>query len=215
MKKDITEIIFILDRSGSMSGLEEDTIGSFNSLIKKQKKQEGEAAITTVLFDNKIEKLHDSVLLSDMKKLTEEDYFTRGSTSLLDAIGFTVRDKKIVYAETLKEERPEKVMFVIITDGMENSSLNFSYDEVRQMISETKEKYNWEFLFIGANIDAVKEGSKIGIEQDRAVRYHADKKGSKLIYDQLNETIHEYRSHKEIKREWKKSIEKDFRNRSK
>ena len=155
MKKGLTELVFILDRSGSMSGLESDTIGGYNSLLEKQKKEDGECVISTVLFDDKYELLHDRINLKGIVPITEREYFVRGSTALLDAVGRTIDKIGNAQKHTAEEERAEKVMFVITTDGMENSSREYGYDKVRQMIERQKDKYGWEFIFLGANIDAV------------------------------------------------------------
>lgn len=209
-----TEMIFILDRSGSMRHLEEDTIGSFNSLIDKQKQEEGQAFITTVLFNNETKLIHLHQDIHEVNELTKKDYYASGSTSLLDAVGETVREIRFHYNDQLREERPDKVIFVIITDGMENSSTTFTASEVRKMIETSKQKYDWEFLFIGANLDAVKEGARLGITPDRAVNYHADRKGSKVVYNSVNEAMSNVRKGKKLDKKWMNDINKDFQERS-
>ncbi len=176
IKNNITELVFILDRSGSMGGLESDTIGGFNSLIEKQKKEEGECYVSTVLFDNVSEVIHDRVKLSEVKPLTEKEYYVRGCTALIDAIGGAIKHIGSIHKYARPEDVPEHTMFVITTDGMENSSHIYSSDEVKKMVEERKEKYGWEFLFIGANIDSVETAMHFGIGADRAVNYHADKR---------------------------------------
>ena len=189
MRKNLTEIVFILDRSGSMSGLELDTIGGYNSLIEKQKKEDGEAIISTVLFDDKQEVLHDRKNLQAIIPLTEKEYYVRGCTALLDAIGDAIHHIGNVHKYARVEDRPEKTLFIITTDGMENSSHRYTYDKVRHMIERQKAKYGWEFLFLGANIDAIAEASRFGIEASRAVNYKCDRRGTELNYRVLNETI--------------------------
>ena len=189
VKNNITELVFILDRSGSMAGLESDTIGGFNSLIEKQKKEDGKCFVTTVLFDNLIERLHDRVSLEKIGPMTDKEYYVRGCTALIDAIGSGIDHIIDVHRYIRKEDVPEHTMFVIITDGMENASRNYRSEQVKRMIKKQKEKYGWEFLFIGANIDAVETAGSYGIEADRAVNYHADKKGTKVVYDAVCETV--------------------------
>lgn len=188
MKNNITELVFILDRSGSMSGLESDTIGGFNSLIDKQRKQYGECFVSTVLFDNISEVLHDRVKLSEIKKMTENDYTVRGCTALIDAIGCAIHHIANIHKYARKADVPEHTMFVIMTDGMENASHIYSSDEVKKMIEKEKEKYGWEFLFIGANIDSVETARNFGIGADRSVNYHAGKLGTEVVFDTVSET---------------------------
>lgn len=189
MKKNLTEIVFILDRSGSMSGLESDTIGGFNAMIKKQKKAEGEALVSTVLFDDVSEVLHDRVDVSNVAALTDEDYTVRGCTALLDAIGYAIRHIGNIHKYARGEDVPEHTLFVITTDGMENASRKYTADRVKQMIERQKAKYGWEFLFLGANIDAVETARHFGISEDRAVNYHSDGAGTQLNYDVVSEAI--------------------------
>lgn len=216
MKKGLTELVFILDRSGSMAGLETDTIGGFNGMIEKQKKTEGEATVTTVLFDDQYELIHDRFPLSLVSPLTEKDYYVRGCTALLDAVGKTIQKIKSVQEHLPKEARAEKVIFVITTDGMENSSQEYTYDRIRSMIESQKEK-GWEFLFLGANIDAVSEAAKFGIHANRSVRFKNDSAGVKLNYQVVSETLSCMRMAPAcaapIDASWKKSIEEDYEKR--
>ena len=216
MKKHLTEIVFILDRSGSMAGLEEDTIGGFNALVEKQKAEPGEALISTVLFDNFSEVIHDRVPLSRIQPMTRKDYYVRGCTALLDAVGDAIHHIGIVHRYIRPEDRPEKTLFVITTDGMENASRRYTYDRVRSMIEE-KKALGWEFLFLGANIDAAREAARFGIGQDYAVDYLADSMGTANVYTSVNEAIHCARTMPAmpISRGWKKKVEEDFRKRGK
>lgn len=215
MKKGLTELIFILDRSGSMCGLESDTIGGFNSMLEKQKKEEGEAIITTVLFDDKYELLHDRINVKDVAPITDKDYFVRGTTALLDAIGRTIN--KIINEQKSKseQERAEHVLFVIITDGMENASQEYSLNKVREMIEHQKNNYGWEFIFLGANIDAIATAERFGISKDRAVNYNADGEGILLNYQVISKTVSCMRSSGSILENWKEQIEEDFKRRRK
>ena len=213
VKNNITELVFILDRSGSMSGLESDTIGGFNSLIEKQKKVDGECFVTTILFDNLIETLHDRVRLQDIQKLTEDDYTVRGCTALIDAIGTTVKHIGKIHKYARAEDIPEHTMVVIITDGMENASHKFSSDEVKKMIERRKEGDGWEFLFIGANIDAVETAKHFGIDEDRAVDYRADKKGTGVVYETMERAVGCVRACMPLKKSWKKAIVEDYESR--
>ncbi len=208
MKQGQTELAFILDRSGSMSGLESDTIGGFNSLLDKQKRESGSCTVTTVLFDNAYELLHDRIPLSGVRNITDQDYFVRGSTALLDAIGRTV--DKIVSAQrqTAETERAEKVLVVIITDGMENASREYRYERVREMI-EQQQKEGWEFLFLGANIDAIKAASSFGIAADRAVNYRPDGVGTRLNYDVVSDAVCSVRAGQPLAANWKKRIQEN------
>ena len=215
MKKNLTEIVFILDKSGSMAGLEADTIGGFNSMIEKQKKEEGEAVISTVLFNDMCEVIHDRVSVRDIKPMTEEEYFVGGSTALLDAIGGAIHHIGNVHKYARNEDVPEHTLFVITTDGMENASRSYSGKRVNEMIERQKKKYGWEFLFLGANIDAVETAGRFGIDADRAVNYHGDREGTALNYRVLNEAICSVRSSRPLTAEWKKSIDEDFEKRGK
>ena len=213
MRKNLTEIVFILDRSGSMSGLEKDTIGGFNAMIEKQRKEPGEAYISTLLFDNETQVIHDRVSLDKVPPLTEKDYFVRGCTALLDAVGGAIHHIGNVHKYAREEDRPEKTLFVITTDGMENASRTYTYDKVKAMITRQKEKYGWEFLFLGANIDAAKEAGRFGIAPERATNYHADTKGTNVIYETLSSAIGSYRSAPKMAENWKADIESDYNNR--
>lgn len=206
----LTELVFILDRSGSMAGLESDTIGGFNAMIEKQKKEEGEAYVTTILFDHVIETLHDRINLKDIPKMTEKDYTVRGCTALVDAIGGAIRHIKGIHKYARPEDVPAHTMFIITTDGMENASRNYSSDEVKKLIETQKEKHGWEFLFIGANIDAVQTAATFGIAPERAVNYHADNEGTKVLYDMLGEPICAMRASKPINANWSQKIKDDF-----
>ena len=177
MKKGLTEMVFILDRSGSMAGLEADTIGGYNSMLAKQKALEGEALVSTVLFDHASTVICDRMPLSKVSEMTEEEYFVRGCTALLDAVGGAIHHIGNVHKYARDEDRPEKTVFVITTDGMENASKTYTYGRVQEMIKRQTEKYGWEFLFLGANIDAKEEARRFGIDEKRAVKYHSDKKG--------------------------------------
>lgn len=213
MKKNLTEIVFILDRSGSMAGLEKDTIGGFNSMIEKQKAEAGEALISTVLFDNVSEVLHDRADVRGVAPLTERDYYVRGCTALLDAVGGAIHHIGNVHKYARPEDVPEHTLFVITTDGMENASHFYSGDRVRAMIQRQKERYGWEFLFLGANIDAVATAGQFGISEDRAVNYHSDSEGTRLNYEVLSEAICNVRASVPIGAGWKERIEEDFKNR--
>jgi len=215
VKNNITELVFILDRSGSMAGLESDTIGGFNSLIEKQKKEDGECYVSTVIFDNVSEVLHDRVKLAEVNKMTEKEYTVRGATALIDAIGGAIHHIKNVHKYIRPEDVPEHTMFVITTDGMENASHQYSSDQVKKMIEEQKEKCGWEFLFIGANIDAVETAAKFGINSDRAVNYHADTVGTGVLYETVSATVCNFRKHAPLQADWSKNIQKDFEKRAK
>ena len=189
MKKGLTEIVFILDRSGSMGGLENDTIGGYNSMIAKQKTEEGEAIISTVLFDNETEVLHDRVPLAKVEPITGKEYFVRGSTALLDAVGGAIHHIGNVHKYARPEDVPEKTLFIITTDGMENSSTRYNYDRVKKMVERQKEKYHWEFIFLGANIDAVEVAGRFGVDKSRAVTYECDSAGTKLNYQVMGRMV--------------------------
>lgn len=215
MRKNLTEIVFILDRSGSMHGMERDTIGGFNSMIEKQKKQDGEAFVSTVIFDDECEVLHDRVPLEKIRPMTEEQYYVRGCTALLDAIGGAIRHIANVHKYARKEDVPEKTIFVITTDGMENASHKYSSDKVKKMIEKEKEKYGWEFIFLGANIDAVETAAEIGISADRAVNYHCDSKGVQLNFEVVSETIADYRENEVLCPQFLSRIDDDYKSRKK
>lgn len=215
MKKNLTELVFILDRSGSMSGLESDTIGGYNSMLSKQKKEEGEATITTVLFDDEYELLHDRISIKGVDSITDKEYFVRGTTALLDAIGKTLNKIINVQRHTAEDEKAENIMFVIITDGMENSSYEYNYDKIKNMIEHQKNKYGWEFIFLGANIDSVATAEHFGIDKDRAADYKADSKGTLLNYEVISETVSSLRKNKKVSSSWKDRIERDYESRGK
>ena len=219
MRKGLTEIVFILDRSGSMSGLEADTIGGFNSLVEKQKKETGEAIISTVLFDDRCEVLHDRKSLDQIQPLTDKDYYVRGCTALLDAVGGAIHHIGNVHKYAREEDRPEKTLFIITTDGMENSSRRYTYDHVKRMVERQKEKYGWEFLFLGANIDAAAEAERFGIRRDRAVNYHADHAGTAVNYRALSKAVSSVRNcasadcMDDALNEWDEEIRVDYKSR--
>ena len=213
MKKNLTEIVFILDRSGSMSGLEDDTIGGFNAMIRKQQEEAGEAYVSTVLFNNRSQVIHDRVDVRRIAPMTREDYCVMGCTALLDAVGGAIHHIANVHKYAREEDRPEKTIFVITTDGMENASRRYSYKKVKEMITRQKEKYGWEFLFLGANIDAAKEAARFGIDADRAANYHADTIGTEVIYEAVCETVCDFRASRPMAADWKKRIDEDFKKR--
>lgn len=211
----MVELVFILDRSGSMSGLEKDTIGGFNSMIARQRKEPGEVLVSTVLFDNDADVIHDRVPLEKVKNLTEDDYYVRGCTALLDAVGDSVHHIGNVHKYARAEDVPEKTMFVITTDGMENASRKYTYGNVKDMIESRQEKDGWEFIFLGANIDAAAEAQKFGIDELMAADYHADEAGTRLNYDVLSDTIMGLRYEASISPNWKARIDEDFDKRGK
>ena len=213
MKSDLTEIVFILDRSGSMSGLESDTIGGYKSFLKKQKDVKGQAKVTTILFDDKYVKLHDRIDINKVTPITEDDYFARGTTALLDAIGKTIVDLGIKLRDTVEEERPSKVIFVIITDGQENASIEFTYEKVNEMISYQQNKYSWEFIFLGANINAVREAESLGIKSSRASNYVADEQGTEVVYSSLAENVASFRAEGQIEEDWSVNVNNDLNGR--
>ena len=194
MKKGLTELVFILDKSGSMGGLERDTIGGFNSMLAKQKAEAGLCRVTTVLFDNRYTLLHDRIDIRAVSPITEKEYQVGGSTALLDAIGRTIGKIADVQRSTADAYRAEKVIFIIITDGEENSSREFSADRVKKLINREKEEHGWEFLFLGANIDAVETAGRFGISADRAAEYISDSEGTKLNYTVMSEAVSEFRA---------------------
>ena len=214
MKKNLTEIVFVLDRSGSMAGLEGDTIGGFNAMIEKQKREPGEALVSTVLFDNENEVIHDRVDIQKIELLTDRDYYVRGCTALLDAIGGAIHHIGNVHKYAREEDRPEKTLFVITTDGMENASRKYSYDRLKMMIERQKEKYGWEFIFLGANIDAAKEAARFGIDADCVADYHADSKGTAVIYEAMSEVVCNVRANRPMAKDWKRNIDADYQKRS-
>ena len=213
MKKNLTELVFILDRSGSMQGLEGDTIGGFNAMIEKQKKEPGEAFVSTVLFDDRAEVLHDRVKLGEVHPITEKEYYVRGCTALLDAIGGAIHHIGNIHKYARPEDVPEHTLFVITTDGMENASRRYSARRVKEMIQRQKEKYGWEFLFLGANIDAAKEAARFGISADRAVNYKCDEAGTALNYEVISEAVCSVRAARPLGADWKRRIDEDVQKR--
>lgn len=212
MRKGLTELVFILDRSGSMSGLESDTTGGFNSMIERQKKEKGEAYVSTVLFDDVSEVIHDRVNIADVRELSDRDYYVRGCTALLDAVGRAVHHIETVHRYARSEDVPEKTVFVITTDGLENASREYTYDKVRTMISK-KQEMGWDSMFLGANIDAVGEAAKIGIPADRAVRYECDSEGIAVNFSAVSSAVTMSRGAGLKGASWKDSIEEDYRRR--
>lgn len=196
MKKGLTELVFIIDRSGSMGGLEGDTIGGFNAMLKEQQTIEGEAFVTTVLFDDQYELLHDRINIKAISPLTEKDYTVRGNTALLDAVGKTIHKIRRVQKSTAEDYRAEKVLFVIITDGAENASRKYTAEQVKALIQHQREKHGWEFIFIGANMDAVVEADRIGIAADRARNYIADSIGTSTVYSDISKMSTAFRENK-------------------
>ena len=210
MKKNLTEMVFILDKSGSMSGLEADTIGGFNGMIEKQKKEEGEALVSTVLFSDESVVLHDRVDLAKIEPMTDRQYYVGGCTALIDAIGGAIHHSGNVHKYAREEDRPEHTIFIITTDGMENASRHYTSDRVKAMVQRQKEKYGWEFLFLGANIDAVETAARFGINEDRAVTSHCDPIGQSLNYEEISKAVRTVRRSEKLDRRWKQKIEEDF-----
>ena len=197
-----------------MSGLEKDTIGGFNSMLEKQRKEPGDAVVSTVLFDNETEVIHDRVVIADVPNLTDKEYFVRGCTALLDAVGGAIHHIGNVHKYARKEDVPEKTLFIITTDGMENASHHYTYDKVRNMIERQKERYGWEFLFLGANIDAAAEAKRFGIDESMAANYHCDEVGTVLNYEVISEAITSVRtSAAPLSADWKKKIDADYKKR--
>ncbi len=212
LNNNITEIVFILDRSGSMSGLEKDTIGGFNAMIEKQKKQDGKAYVSTVLFDHESVVLHDRLPLEQIKPMTEDDYTVRGCTALLDAIGGAVKHIGNIHKYARPEDVPEHTMFVITTDGLENASRKYNSRDIKRLI-ESKKEEGWEFLFIGANIDAIETANTYGIDSDRAVNYNADSQGTGVVFEAVSETVAKFRGGQKVAPCWSKKINDDYNNR--
>ena len=215
MKKEFTEIVYIIDRSGSMSGLESDTIGGYNAMLQKQKAAAGKAIVSTVLFDDRSEVLHDRLDVQTVARMTDKEYFVRGCTALLDAVGGAIHHIGNIQKYAREEDRPEKTLFMITTDGMENASSHYDYARVKKMIERQKEKYGWEFIFLGANIDAVEVADRFGINADRAANYHADGEGTQLNYEVVSEAICNLRMSKSIDKNWKERIDRDYEDRKK
>ena len=216
--KNLTELVFILDRSGSMSGLESDTIGGFNAMIKKQQEEtEGDAVVSTILFNDRLSVLHDRVPLAEVEPLTEKDYQVGGTTALLDAVGDAIKHIKNIHKYAREEDRPQKTVFAITTDGKENASYKFRYSDVKRIIERQKEK-GWEFIFLAANIDAAEAAEHIGISADRAVDYHSDKIGTKKAYLAMNKFVSFARSaplYAPLDEEWREELDEDFKKRKK
>ena len=215
MNGNLTEMVFILDRSGSMGGKEEDTIGGFNSLIEKQKKEDGECLVSVVLFDHEVQVLHDRVPIRKMPLMTEKEYYTRGSTALLDAMGRAIHHIGNVHKYAREEDVPARTVFVITTDGLENASTKYTAQEVRRMVGLEQEKYGWEFLFLGANIDAVETARTYGLKEGHAVRFHNDKRGIDLNYTIVSETVAKIRKGGIVEEGWCEEIAQDYKARQK
>ncbi len=213
MKNNITELVFILDRSGSMQGLERDTIGGFNALIEKQKQVPGECWVSTVLFDNRVEVLHDRLKLSDIRPMTDRDYTVRGATALLDALGGAIHHIGSIHKYARPEDVPEHTLLVITTDGMENASRRYTAQQVKAMVETQKKDHGWEFLFLGANIDAVETAGTFGIGADRAVNYHADSRGTAVVYDAVADAARAVRMAAPLSADWSRRIDEDFKGR--
>lgn len=212
LKNGVTELVFILDRSGSMAGLESDTVGGFNSLITRRKEEGGDALVTTLLFDDKIETLHDRVPLSEIGKMTEKEYYVRGCTALLDAVGETLERISMIHKYARREDVPEKTIFVITTDGLENASRKFSTKQVKDLV-KAKRELGWEFLFLGANIDAVETAGAYGIAPECAVDYHADRRGTKKIYEALDKAVGCFMKNSSVGKAWREEADEDYNSR--
>ena len=211
----MTEIIFILDRSGSMEGLEKDTIGGFNSMMKKQASVPGDALVSTLLFDNDVEVIHDRLNIKDVPEITSKEYYVRGCTALLDAVGGAIKHISMIHKYARKEDIPEKTLFIITTDGMENASRRYSYEDVRSMVEHQKSKHGWEFIFLGANIDAAAEASRYGIDSSMAVNYNCDSEGVGISFKVMEDVVRSYRNTCEAPKDWRKRIDDDFKSRGK
>lgn len=214
-KNNMTELVFILDRSGSMAGLEADTVGGFNSMIEKQRAEDGDCFVSTVLFNDESKVLYDRVRLTEVPKMTHRDYMPYGSTALIDAIGGAIHHIGNVHKYARPEDVPAHTLFVITTDGYENASRRYTSDEVKRMIEHRKKKYGWEFIFIGANIDAVETASRYGIDRDRAVNYNADEKGTQILYEAVSSVVDSVRADEAIDTDWCECIAADFKRRKK
>lgn len=213
MKQNLTELVFVLDRSGSMAGLENDTIGGFNAMLERQKGEPGEVYVSTVLFDTTTDVIHDRLPLEQVPPMTRKDYYVRGCTALLDAVGGAIHHIANVHKYAREEDRPEKTLFVITTDGMENASHYYGYDRVKAMIQHEKEAHGWEFLFLGANIDAAKEAARFGISEDRSANYHADSQGTQVLYQTVAQAVCNFREECAMPAAWKAEIDADFMKR--
>lgn len=215
MKKDLLEMVWILDRSGSMANLVGDTIGGFNAMTERQRGLSGEVYVSTVLFNNRSEVLHDRVPIEKIGKLTERDYVPYGNTALLDAIGDAIHHIGNVHKYAREEDRPEKTMFIIMTDGMENASRKYSAEEIRSVIRRQQERYGWEFLFLGANIDAIETARRYGIREDRSVNFHADHAGMQASMRSASKAAVMFRTQTTITSSWKEETEQDYNSRAK
>jgi uncharacterized protein YegL len=215
MTTNITELVFILDKSGSMSGLESDTISGYNAMLSKQQKEPGEAIVTTVLFDDNYELLHDRINIKGIRPITEKEYYVGGSTALLDAIGKTIQKVSNVQRHTSEDQRADKVVLVITTDGMENASREYTAGAIKKMVKQQKDKYGWEVIFLGANIDAISAAERVGISADRAANYHADGEGTRLNYEAVSQVVSEIRANRPIADSCKAEIDADFERRNK
>ncbi len=213
MKKGLTEMVFILDRSGSMSGLEKDTIGGFNGMIERQKQEPGEALVSTVLFSDASKVIHDRVDIRKVEPLTEKEYYVGGCTALIDAIGQAIHHIGNVHKYAREEDVPEHTVFVITTDGMENASRAYTSDEVKAMVKKEQEQYGWEFLFLGANIDAVETAGRFGIGRDRAADFHNDAMGQAVVYESVSRAVGRIRSSAPLGADWKEDVDRDYRSR--
>ena len=215
MKKDLTEVVFILDKSGSMSGLEKDTIGGFNSLIEKQRKEPGDAIVSTVLFSDNSKVIHNRVNIKDIPLLTTNEYYVSGCTALLDAVGNAINYISKKHNESNNDDVPEKTIFIITTDGQENASREFTYSKVKNLIENMKENNKWEFIFLGANIDTIAEAKRFGIDENNAVNFNCDKIGVEINYECLDKAISTIRKEKNLSRSWRANIDKDVKSRKK
>lgn len=213
MENNIIELVFILDRSGSMSGLEADTIGGFNSLIDKQKKEDGQTIVSTVLFSDRCKVIHNRININKVPRLTSNEYYVSGCTALLDAIGSAINYIVSVHKNLPDEERPSKTMFFITTDGRENSSREFTYSKVKNMIELEKEKYGWEFIFLGANINVLDEAERLGINAENACDYNCDSKGTRILYDSISKAINESRTNRKLSSSWRRNLDLDRKSR--
>ena len=210
----LTELVFILDRSGSMSGLEGDTVGGFNAMIEKQKREGGECLVSTLLFDHEQVVLHDRIPLSEVAPLTEEDYVTRGSTALFDAVGSAIHHIGTIHKYARPEDVPAHTLFLITTDGMENASRRYNAEGIKEMIERQKSRYGWEFLFIGANVDAILTARSMGISSDRAVNYCHDGEGTRKNYAAMNKAVYCMRKRGRVNDDWKAEVEEDYKKRN-
>jgi len=206
-KNEMTELVFVLDRSGSMSGMESDVIGGYNSMLEQQRKEKGAARLTTVLFDDRYELLHDRLDLESASPMTEKEYYARGCTALLDAVGMTISKIDRVQKGTVKSRRADRVLFIITTDGMENASREYSINRIREMIRRHRDELGWEFIFLGANIDAVEEAGNLGIKADRAANYRQDKSGIDSLYGNISDVAAGYRACGKVNEDWKDGLD--------